>query len=106
MVDPPLTQKQAAAKLNIIPSTLCNVEKAKREPTLELIRSAARLYGVHPNTILGVIYVQEFYMKEFDPEGYMLAEAAGAVRVADALTPEQRQLARYKLQRLGYEKIA
>ena len=105
MVDPPLTQKQAASKLNIVQSTLCNVENAKREPTLELIRSAARLYRVHPNTILGVIYVQEFYMKEFDPDGYLLAEAAGAVRVTDALTPEQRQMARDKLQRLGYEKI-
>ena len=105
MVDPPLIQTHAASKLNIVQSTLCNVENAKREPTLELIRSAARLYRVHPNTILGVIYVQEFYMKEFDPDGYLLAEAAGAVRVTDALTPEQRQMARDKLQRLGYEKI-
>ena len=44
-------------------------------------------------------------MKEFDPEGYMLAEAAGAVRVQDALTPDQRVAARERLRRLGYEKI-
>ena len=103
-IDPPMTQKQAAIDLKIRQSTLCQVEHGNQEPPLELIRSAARLYKVHPNTILGVIYMQEFYMKEFDPEGYMLAEAAGAVRVQDALTPEQRQEAREKLENLGYQK--
>lgn len=104
-IDPPMTQKQAALDLKIPQSTLCQVEKGNQEPSLELIRSAARLYQVHPNTILGVIYMHEFYMKALDPEGYMQAEAAGAVGVQDALTPEQRQAARERLRRLGYEKI-
>ena len=102
---PQLNQKEAASKLGVSPSTLSEIEHGNQEPTLQLIRNAAQLYKVHPNTILGVIYMQEFYMKEFDPEGYMLGEAAGAVRLQDALTPEQRQEAREKLEKLGYQKL-
>ena len=105
MVTPPLSQKQAASELHISASTLCQVEHGNQEPSLQLIRYAARLYKVHPNTILGVIFMQEFYMKEFDPEGYLLAEAAGVVRVQDALPPEQRRVARERLRTLGYERI-
>ena len=104
-VRPPLKQKDAAAELGILASSLCQVENGNQEPSLQLIRKAAQLYKVHPNVILGVIYMQEFYMKEFDPEGYLMAEAAGAVRIGDALTPEERRIARNKLNQIGYDKI-
>lgn len=103
--DPPLTQKAAAGVLGISPTTLCQVEKGNQEPSLQLIRTAAKLYKVHPNVILGVIYMQEFCMEELDPEGYLMAEASGAIRVGDVLTPEQRLYARERLHSLGYKRI-
>ncbi len=98
-----LNQKQAAEDLGISRASLCNIEKGDHEPGLQFIRRAARLYRVHPNTILGVIYLQEFYMEEFDPEGYLLAAAASAIQVREALNPQQRRGLEDRLRRLGYE---
>lgn len=98
-----LNQKMAASELGISPTSLCHIEQGEQEPRLQFIRKAARLYKVHPNTILGVIYLQEFYMEEFDPEGYLLAAAAGAVQLRQALNPQRRRYVQEQLKRLGYE---
>jgi len=97
---PEFTQAQVARDLGISAATLSSIETGKAEPSLGLIHLAARLYQVHPNVILGVVY-----MREFELEGNLFAEAAGVIRVEDVLSPEDRRRARERLQRLGYESI-
>ena len=99
-IEPKLTQRAAAAQLGVSPATLSQIEKGNAEPSLGLIHHAARLYQVHPNVILGVVYMQEFEL-----EHNLIAEAAGVVRVEDVLRVGDRVRARELLERLGYEPI-
>ena len=94
---PGRSQKEAAKALGVAAPTLSQIENGKAEPGLEFIHRAARLYEVHPNVILGVIYMREF---EFDE--VLAAEAAGILRVEHVLKAGDRESARRRLRGLGY----
>ena len=97
-----LSQERAGERIGVSQTTLCHYETGKYEPSLRAIHQAAVTYNVHPNVILGIIYRQEFFFDGLDPGGYLSAEAAGVVRIQDALKPEERAMIRRRLVEVGY----